>query len=157
MRRSSIYQGLGLVALAAACAPSDASYLEAVRAEWPSEQVEQRGRAGFYADQAKEFEQSSRRSAEISASLGADDKISVAHREAALDARASADEARYLARSELVGVKDVRCAGAAPIPGENCEMTIIVRGPDGMEHELPASWRFDRVKGKLRIVGSARR
>lgn len=42
---------------------------------------------------------------------------------------------------------------AGDLPGDNCEITLKVKGPDDQGGSLNALWRFDKVDGRLSVVG----
>lgn len=63
--------------------------------------------------------------------------------------------AKYLASSVFVRVTEVHCVNAGNMPGQNCEITFVVRGPDGKEGVRNGSYRLDKREGRTAVVGSA--
>lgn len=63
----------------------------------------------------------------------------------------------YAGWRACTSARGASCASAGPSPGQSCELTITIKGPDGKAHEMPAAWRFDEVDGKLAIVGGVAR
>lgn len=86
--------------------------------------------------------------------MGTDNELSDGARRTANDARAEQEEAEYIANAEFVSARDISCAAASPLPGQNCEVTITIRGKDGEEDDLPAAYRFDELNGRIEIVGA---
>ena len=140
------------LAITAGCSPSDSDYAGAIERNWPAEQQAQLGRAAFLANHARSFERSAERSADIARRLGTDNELSDGARRTADNARAEQEEAEYIANAEFVSARDISCAPASPLPGQNCEVTITIRGKDGEEHDLPAAYRFDELDGRIEIV-----
>lgn len=141
----------------AGCGPSAAEYEEAIKRNWPNEQASQRDRGIFFARHAAKFEDSAKFSADIAARLGESSDVSDGALRAARKSRAEQAEADFLGNAEFVDARDVSFASAAPLPGENCEATITIKGADGKKHELPGAWRFDRLDGRIAVVGSVAR
>ncbi len=156
MRTQTILLLSGL-SLLSACGASDADYLAAVKRHWPKEQAVMRERADFADNMASKFAESAARSAQITASLrpaSGGDEVAKAHLATSKDNKAEADQARYLSQSTVTAVRDVRCAPAQGVPGDTCEMTVTIKGPDGKPHDVPGRWRFDQVGGALTVVGN---
>lgn len=76
------------------------------------------------------------------------------HRGVADQSRQEAEDARYLSKATFVKLKELHCARASSLPGENCEVTFLVKGPDGKEEERLGAYRFDQRNGALAVVGS---
>jgi hypothetical protein len=144
-------------AMLTGCGASDADYVEAVKRHWPNEQAAASRDEAFYADHARSFEESARRSAAIARELGTDNVVSKSATEAAQSDRAKEADAAYMAKSSFEGMTNRRCVSAAPRPGENCEMSISIRGPDSKMHEISAGWRFDTIDGDLQVLGPIQR
>ena len=155
VRTQTIFMLSGLLLLSA-CGASDADYLMAVKRHWPGELAVMRQRADFAENMAKKFAESAARSAQITARLrpaSVGDEVAKAHLATSKDNQAEADQARYLSNSTVTAVRDVRCAPAEGVPGDVCEMTVTIKGPDGKPHDVPGRWRFDQVGGSLAVVG----
>ena len=86
--------------------------------------------------------------------FGTDNYLSEGARETALNARADQEQAEYIAASKLISVRDISCAPASPLPGENCEVTVTIEGSDGARHDMPGAWRFDEFDGRIEVVGA---
>lgn len=145
------------LAITAGCSPSGSDYEGAIERNWPAEQQAQFDRAAFLANHARSFERSAERSADIARRLGTDNELSDGARRTADNARAEQEEAEYIANAEFVSARDISCAPASPLPGENCEATVTIRGPDGRKHDFPAAWRFDELEGRIEVVGAMER
>ena len=141
----------------AGCSPSESDYAGAIERNWAAEQQAQRDRAAFLANHASSFERSAERSAEITRRLGTDNELSDGARWTADNARVEQEEAENIADAEFVRARDISCAPASPLPGENCEATVTVRGQDGREQDFPAAWRFDELNSRIEIVGAMER
>lgn len=144
-------------ALLAGCGAGEADYAEAIKRHWPNERAAASRDATFYADHARSFEEGARRSAAIARELGTDNDVGKSAAEAAQGDRAKEADAAYMAKSSFEGLTNRRCVSAAPRPGDNCEMSISIRGPDGKIHEIPAGWRFDTIDGRLQVLGPIQR
>ncbi|MCE7798113.1 hypothetical protein LWE61_16330 [Sphingobium sufflavum] len=145
------------IVMLASCGTSEADYADAVKRHWFSEQAAASRDAAFYADHARSFEEGARRSAAIARELGTDNDVGKRAAEAAQGDRAKEADAAYMAKSSFESLTDRRCVSAAPRPGENCEMSISIRGPDSKMHELSAGWRFDTINGDLQVLGPIQR
>lgn len=137
-----------------ACSPSEADYAAALERNWPAEQMAQKGRASFFADHAQSFERSAERSADIARRLGTDNALSEDANRTAQSARSQQQEAEYIATAAFVRARDISCAPASPLPGENCEATVTIRGTDGEEHDIVLVRRFDERDGQIEVVGT---
>lgn len=141
----------------AGCGRSTADYERAAKAHWPGIQADEAARADQLERDAVGWDRSAASSARIARSFNggtSDGPVAEAHAQQARDMRAEAAEARAVSMATLTSVRNVRCAPAAPQPGENCEMTITLRDKQGGNHDNPAKWRFDVVDGQLQVVGS---
>jgi hypothetical protein len=49
----------------------------------------------------------------------------------------------------------VVAAQASPLPGENCDATVTIRGTGGEEHDIVLARRFDERDGQIEVVGAA--
>ena len=149
--------GLGLLAFAAACGPTDSDYEGAIERRWPIEQQAQLKRAAFLERHAESFERSAERSSRMEQCFGTDNNLSESARETALNARAEQEEAEYIAAAKLISVRDISCAPASPMPGQNCEVTVSIEGRDGERHDMSGAWRFDELDGQIEVVGTVER
>ncbi len=138
----------------AACSPSEGDYAAALERNWPAEQMAQKGRASFFADHATSFERSAERSADIARRLGTDNALSEDANRTAENARSEEKAAAYIAAAAFVRARDISCAPASPLPGENCEATVTIRGTDGEEHDIVLARRFDERDGQIEVVGT---
>lgn len=138
----------------AACSPSEADYVAALERNWPAEQRAQKGRASFFADHATSFERSAERSADIARRLGTDNALSEDASRTAQSARLEQREAAYIAAAKFVRARSISCAPASPLPGENCEAKVTIRGTDGEEHDIVLARRFDERDGQIEVVGT---
>ena len=138
----------------AACSPSEADYVAALERNWPAEQRAQKGRASFFADHATSFERSAERSADIARRLGTDNALSEDASRTAQSARLEQREAAYIAAAKFVRARSINCAPASPLPGENCEATVTIRGTDGEEHDIVLARRFDERDGQIEVLGT---
>lgn len=138
----------------AGCSPSEDDYVAALERHWPAEQRAQQGRANFFADHADSFERSAERSADIARRLGTDNALSEKASLTARSARSQQKEAEYIAAAAFVRARNISCAPASPLPGENCEATVTIRGTDGKEHDITLARRFDELDGQLEVVGA---
>ena len=148
---------LALSAFAAACGPTDSDYEAAIERRWPVEQQAQLDRAAFLEQHAESFERSAERSADIARRLGTDNELADGARETAQNARFEQEEAEYIAGSKLIAARDISCAPASPLPGQNCEVTVTIEGSDGERHDMPGAWRFDELDGRIEVVGTMER
>lgn len=146
--------GLGLLAFVGACGPTGSDYEAAIERRWPSEQQAQLDRAAFLQRHAESFERSAERSADIARRLGTDNELADGARETAQNARWEQEEAEYIAASKFISARDISCAPASPLPGENCEATVTIEGSDGERHDMPGAWRFDELDGRIEVVGT---
>ena len=146
-----------LLAFAAACGPTDSDYEAAIERRWPVEQQAQLDRAAFLEHHAESFERSAERSADIARRLGTDNELADGARETAQNARFEQEEAEYIAGSKFISARDISCAPASPLPGENCEATVTIEGSDGERHDMPGAWRFDQLDGRIEVVGTMER
>lgn len=138
----------------AACSPSEGDYAAALERNWPAEQMAQKGRASFFADHATSFERSAERSADIARRLGTDNALSEDANRTAENARSEEKAAAYIAAAAFVRARDISCAPASPLPGENCEATVTIRGTDGEERDIVLARRFDERDGQIEVVGT---
>ncbi|AWW74442.1 hypothetical protein CD351_08390 [Erythrobacter sp. KY5] len=148
---------IGSVVLVAACGPTDSDYEAAIERRWPVEQQAQLERAAFLQRHAESFERSAERSAGIARRLGTDNELADGARETAQNARFEQEEAEYIAGSKFISARDISCAPASPMPGENCEATVTIEGSDGERHDMPGAWRFDQLDGRIEVVGTMER
>jgi hypothetical protein len=138
----------------AACSPSEDDYGAALERHWPAAQRAQQDRASFLADHADSFERSAKQSADIARQLGTDNGLSEDASRTAQNARSGQREAEYIAAAAFVRARNISCAPASPLPGENCEATVTIRGADGKEHDITLARRFDELDGQLEVVGT---
>lgn len=138
----------------AACSPSEANYAAALERNWPAEQRAQKGRASFLADHATSFERSAERSADIARRLGTDNALSEDASRTAQNARSEEKAAAYIAAAAFVRARNINCVPASPLPGENCEAAVTIRGTDGEEHDIVLARRFDERDGQIEVLGT---
>lgn len=148
---------LGLLAFVGACGPTDSDCEAAIERRWPVEQQAHLDRAAFLKQHAESFEESAERSADIARRLGTDNELADGARETAKNARFEQQEAEYIAASKFISARDISCAPASPLPGQNCEVTVTIEGSDGERHDMPGAWRFDELDGRIEVVGTMER
>lgn len=130
-------------------------YSDAMRSEWEGERQVFAERAAFQEKFAKGFEASAENARGVSQRLGAVGRVGPEHRATARRAHEEADHARYLANSTFVKVTEARCVSAGNMPGQNCEISFIVRGVDGKDDERVGAYRLDKRGGSWAVVGPA--
>lgn len=145
---------LSVSAVLCGCSPGREEYSAALEAEWNAERGNLADRAAYYEKFAAQFDSSAALSERISNDLGTDTGIAQRHRGVADQSRQEAEDARYLSKATFVKLKELHCARASSLPGENCEVTFLVKGPDGKEEERLGAYRFDQRNGALAVVGS---
>lgn len=136
------------------CSPSassDTDYFKAVERYWPEAQAEFKNQSAFYERHAEGFREGAELRRNVAASLGrSDDGVSTDN--VASQSEANAEAARWLSEAKLTSVSNIRCVPANALPGENCEMEVVVTGTDGKEHKMGGAWRFDKIDDAITIV-----
>lgn len=152
MRRGLI---LAAVLTMPSCSPGPGAYTDAMHAEWETERQIFADRASFKDNFAKGFEASAEQARGVAQRLGTRDMIGPDHLATAQRAREEANSARYSANSVFQRVSEAHCVSAGNMPGQNCEISFVVRGPDGKEDVREGSYRLDKRDGKIVVVGPA--
>ena len=141
-----------IVALAT-CGPSRADYEAAIERHWPAGQRKLLAAAAAFGVDAARYAQSADPSADFAWQPGTGNGLSEEARQMASGARFEQHMAAYIATSEFLAARNISCAKAAPLPGENCEATLIFRGQDGRTREFITGWRFNELDGQIEVVG----
>lgn len=146
---------IAAVVMMPSCSPGAGKYTDAMRAEWEVERQIFADRASFQDKFAKGFEASAEQARGVAQRLGTRDMVGPDHLATAQRARDQANSARYSANSVFLRVSEAHCVSAGNMPGQNCEITFVVRGPDGKEDVREGSYRLDNREGNIVVVGPA--
>ncbi|QTD57265.1 hypothetical protein [Parasphingorhabdus cellanae] len=133
-------------------APSKVEYKSAIEDFWPTAQAKWAEKAEFFDSHAESFRRGAELRRSVSASLGRQDD-GASTDETANESADAARFSRWLSTAAVEDVENIRCVPAANLPGQNCEMEVLIKGLDGKDDKISGAWRFDKLDGKLAIVG----
>jgi hypothetical protein len=143
---------LGALMFLGACKPTNGDYTAAVQAHWPEEQQAMRTQAQFLGSVFQDMAEGQAMADGVRRDLGMPNPTKD-NFDPVGAMKSGATELTKTADMTVKAVDQVRCQKHPSLSGDNCELRLTLVAKDGRTTTMPAKYRFDRVDGKLTVVG----